>query len=1125
MDEPTLFRAYDVRGIYPSQINYQVAYRIAYALFSSLPGERFVIGYDMRNGTEDLIKAFAQGAKALNKQLVSIGMSTTDRVYFALGKYNFAGGIILTASHNPREWLGIKMFGPQVTPLNLEQIHQKYRELSSLDVPPMPSDTTGLELLDVKADYVKHVLSFVNVENISNVSVVVDAGNGLGGVNAQDVFRAIPRVELHSLFCEPNANFPHHEANPAIANSTKQLSDLVIKTRSKLGIAFDGDGDRCFLVDENGDYIPGHHLAALLARIMLERYPGSAVVYDYRNVLAIEHELKRNGGRPVRTATGNPFFKAAMRENQAVFGVEPTGHVYLRDNYYADSGIIAALIVLEYVLQSGKNLSELVAEYRQNFFACDELNLELEPGKSFADITERLKQKYHNGRISEPDGIVIEFAGWRMSARPSNTEPKIRVNIETNSQVQLNKLVIDIHELISEFVMEPGERKEDIAHLTPEQKFDQIIHNLWFTWNPHYILPFIDLYGDGWRRNPPPQKFSSVYGQQKFSEILHAKNWELDQTIRLLKDYLNPPWTWFEHSQLDDKVKAYLADHPIAYFCMEYGLVDWLQIYSGGLGILAGDFLKQASDCGVPMVGVGIFYHQGFFHQDFDINGFQVETYLEQNASDYPFELVKSPTGEVLEIPIEIVDHEVWTRVWTFRIGRINLYLLDTNFERNQRWEDKMITAHLYGGDNDTRIRQEILLGIGGARVLNALGISPSIYHMNEGHSGFLVLELARRLIEGNQVQFEDAIKEVSKQLVFTNHTLKQAGNDIFDYEMMRKYFFTYLDNLHTDFDRLFAIGKDEQYAKGGFSMTKLGMRHAQVTNAVSKLHGVAAKRLWPEQELLPITNGVHMPTWVSPEIHHLLDKYVGENWHDPAYQVDYNKIMDIPDNELWQVHLERKHKLISSLNNEMDLEFDPGRLTISWARRFAAYKRPDLISNDLARLAEIVNNTDRPVQIILTGKAHPQDQLGKGLLQQMWQSLNNDRFRHKVVLIPGYNWQLARRMVSGADIWLNTPYRYEEASGTSGMKAAANGVLQFTTLDGWTDEVDWTDKGWVISEEDPAHSLYDTLEKQIAPAFYDQKDWVIRMKRTMLAVIYNYSTQRMLSEYMQKIYLPLIKP
>lgn len=691
---------------------------------------------------------------------------------------------------------------------------------------------------------------------------------------------------------------------------------------------------------------------------------------------------------------------------------------------------------------------------------------------------------------------------------------------------ELSILNLSASDLFASFVSNQQVVQKDLSML--EQKFRKLLNNLWISWNPHYILPIINMYGEGWRKNVPPSEFVAQYGSKRLHQIIEQSAWEIEENYRLFRQHKSR-YTWFDkYCEIQqNQVFKKLFNEPIAYFCLEYGLIDWLQIYSGGLGILAGDYLKQTSDMGIPVVGLGIFYHQGYFHQDFSEDGWQLERYINQDPDDYPLELVLDKNGEQLTVAVEIQNHDVYVRAWRLNVGRTDLYLLDTNFNLNKDWEDKMICAHLYGGDEDTRIRQEILLGIGGARLLSALEIKPSIYHMNEGHSGFLVLELAMEFVKQGMT-FDQAISQVDKKLVFTNHTLKQAGNDVFSYELIKKYFATYTDNLKTDIDSIYKLGVDTAASQDGFSMTTLGLSNAKITTAVSKLHGQAAAKLWPNYQLTPITNGVHMPTWVSPEIHNLLDQYLGENWHNCEI-VDYQRIQSIPMDKLWQAHSIRKQKLINSLNLELGLQLDSDALTIAWSRRLAFYKRPDLITSDLDRLKQLVNNQDRPIQILISGKAHPRDVTGKEILQKINQALSVDDFFNKVVIIPGYNWQLARRMTSGADVWLNTPFRYEEASGTSGMKAAANGVLQLTTKDGWTDEVEWQEKGWVISEEDAAKSLHDLIEYKVAPLFYDRivgsfnEKWVKMMLNAMQLVIYDYSSQRMLEEYLQHIYLPIL--
>lgn len=666
------------------------------------------------------------------------------------------------------------------------------------------------------------------------------------------------------------------------------------------------------------------------------------------------------------------------------------------------------------------------------------------------------------------------------------------------------------------------------SELTNLQKYKLLLANLWYTWNPHNILPLIDLYGDGWRKNLPPAVLINKLGEEKLDQLLDQESEGLAQSLKLFREYFTRK-TWFDNYTQEHPQFKKLTKHPIAYFCMEYGLIDWLQIYSGGLGILAGDYLKQASDMGIPFVGVGIFYHQGFFHQDIDHEGKQIETYILQDPKDFPLTLVKDQSGNDLLVEVEIAGHPVFVRSWELKIGKTKLYLLDTNFDKNSNWDDRMITANLYGGNIETRIRQEIVLGIAGVRLIKALNTDPSIYHMNEGHSAFLCLELARDIMLSQNVDFDFALERAKQNIAFTNHTLKQAGNDVFDFLLFEKYFGNYVKELKVDLNHLFDLGEEASYVHGGFSMTILALNFSKLANAVSKIHGQAAEKIWPAHPLVPITNGVHMETWIAPEIHALVDKYVGTDWHNPAMTTDYNKIKQIPPAELWEAHKIRKAKLINSLNAELGLNLNTEALTLAWSRRLVSYKRPDLIIANLEELKKNIVQTDMPLQILIAGKAHPADFIGKALLQKMNHSLAAPEFKNKVVIIPGYNWQLARRMVSGADVWLNTPYRFEEASGTSGMKASANGVLQFTTKDGWTDEVDWAQKGWEIGEESSHDHLHQILIQEILPLYFDRNPqgfndrWLEMMLNSMILVLQNYSTERMMREYLEKIYSALL--
>jgi starch phosphorylase len=664
-----------------------------------------------------------------------------------------------------------------------------------------------------------------------------------------------------------------------------------------------------------------------------------------------------------------------------------------------------------------------------------------------------------------------------------------------------------------------------------KQKLFDILDNLYYSWDYHSTLPVIDGFEEGWRRHPSPKSHLEDFGLHKLDELVANNSSFINESSNRLHQYLTRP-IWFDKFAVENTKFEVLKTNPIAYFCMEFGLIDWLQIYSGGLGVLAGDYLKEVSDLGIPVVGVGIFYNQGYFHQRFSPEGRQLDEYLTQDPLDFPLSLVKDKLGNPLRIRIDIKDHIVYAQAWELKIGRVSLYLLDTNIDENKLQEDRMISSHLYGGDNDTRIRQEILLGIGGARLLKELDIDPSIFHMNEGHSGFLVLEIAKQLMHDKNIDFQTALKEVDAELVFTNHTLKPAGNDNFPYDLVASYLYAYCDDLNTNLEAIFELGRDDDYSSGNFSMTMLGFRHAKVSTAVSKLHGEAASKIWPKYKLLPVTNGTHVPTWLNPELNKLLEGHLGFDWALNPLEVDLNKIYDISYKDLWDMHIRRKHKLISSLNKELSLNLNPEALTIAWSRRLASYKRPDLIISDIERMKRIVNNSDRPVQILIAGKAHPRDISAVDLLQKINQELSsaiNSELSQKVVVIPDYNWKLAKAMVSGSDVWLNTPFRFEEASGTSGMKACLNGVLQLTTLDGWTDEVDWTDKGFVVDHNDPVTSLHDNLEFIVAPLYFDRnhegfnEKWVKMMIESIVLAVKNFSSTRMVKDYLDQVYSKIL--
>ena len=1082
-------------------------------------------------------KAAARALIDKGTEVFTLGMVSADSLYYAIGKFGFSGGIIISSPINTNEITGIKFFGEKGIPVPSEVLRDTFEKSDVV----APADILSKEI-DIKPqtylqEYTNDILHSVKEKEIRPFRLVADCGNGMAGANVQAVLDKLLQIQYYAMNFEPNEHFPHHDAYPEMKDNTKALGQMVVKQHADFGVSFDAEGVRCSFVDEKGEFIPIYILNALFARHYLQKHQGGKITYDGKLDYALNDVVNEFGGNLIIAGSGSYNFYKAMSDMHIGFGAEINHKFYFESSNYRENAEVPILYMLEILSRDRRKLSEITKEYQDKYFVAEEANYYLMQGERFQELYDLLKQQFNNGEINEEAGLTVRYDNWRFNFRRRYNTNFVQLNLEAKAADVLKSKFEMLQETLVKYGKFTGKvsRVLQIRDLekTTYEKYQELLSNLWFSWNPHYIMPLLDLYGDGWRKNSPPAVVMANYGSKKLAQILEDKSWEIDQNLRLFHKYLLQEDTWFARYLANNPANSVLKiiqKKPIAYFCMEYGLIDWLQIYSGGLGVLAGDFLKQASDMGVPLVAVGLFYHQGYFHQDFDQFGFQIETYITQNPSDYPMELLKKPDGQSLEVSVDLAGHPVYIRFWQLSIGKTKLFMLDSNYEKNAVWEDRMISAHLYGGDQDTRIRQEKLLAIGGLQLLKELQVEPSIYHMNEGHSGFLLFELAKNLVNNEGLKFDEAIVKAGKKVIFTNHTLKEAGNDIFPFELIAKYFTSLAEAAGTDIENLFSKGKDEHFAKGKFSMTTFCLRYSAKANAVSKLHGQAAKRLWPDFQLLPITNGVHMPTWVAPELHALLDKYVSENWHYPEISVDFERIKNIPDIELWQAHLIRKQKLIGTLNRQLGLHLDPLALTIAWSRRLTEYKRPDLILSDLDRLLKVISNPNMPVQIIIAGKAHPKDLIGKDLLQKMNFKLTAERFHNKVVIVPGYNWQLARRMVSGSDVWLNTPYRYEEASGTSGMKACANGIIQLTTLDGWTDEVNWYKVGWVVDEKEPAKSLHDTLEYQIIPQFFDHNPegfnvyWVEMMRNSMLLAHKDYSTLRMLLQYLQELYLPVIR-
>jgi starch phosphorylase len=616
--------------------------------------------------------------------------------------------------------------------------------------------------------------------------------------------------------------------------------------------------------------------------------------------------------------------------------------------------------------------------------------------------------------------------------------------------------------------------------------------------------------------------------------------------------------TWFE------RVHGAVEGLHVAYFSLEFGLTECLSIFAGGLGILAGDHLKSASDLGVPLTGVGLLYQEGYFRQRLNEAGWQQETYEPNDFHNLPITPVSDPEGMPVRVSVPFPGRDVAAQVWKVRVGRVDLYLLDTNIDSNTAG-DRRITDQLYGGSRETRMTQELLLGVGGFRALEKLGIEPNVFHMNEGHSAFLVLEWITRMMERHGLSFDEA-KEAAAGLVFTTHTPVPAGHDYFAPDLVERYLGRYAEVFGLSTRDFLGLGRrkpDDRFEE--FCNTILALGTASYSNGVSKLHGGVSREMWTELwpdhpvdeiPITSITNGVHAKSWVSQEMKDLYDRYLGPQWREePADAAVWKRVRDIPPGELWRTRERRRERLVAFARRHLrhqlemrgapqsevaiaDVVLDPKALTIGFARRFATYKRADLVLQDTARLVALMQNTERPVQIIFAGKAHPADDGGKRLIQRIIELTRDPRIRRHLVFIADYDMSVARALVQGADVWLNTPVRPLEASGTSGMKAAVNGVLNLSTLDGWWDEAFDTSVGWAIGHRerhaDPevrdrfeAHALYDLIERDVAPLFYDRgvdglpRGWLAKMQSALAQLNCYFNTHRMVREYTERYYLP----
>lgn len=709
-----------------------------------------------------------------------------------------------------------------------------------------------------------------------------------------------------------------------------------------------------------------------------------------------------------------------------------------------------------------------------------------------------------------------------------------------------------------------------LPHL-PErlQPLHKIAHNVWWCWNQEAIALFRRIDEDMFEAgDQSPVRLLSGIKQERLEELLNDDGFlaHMDRVTEGLDNYLSCP-TWAQESLGDGNAPAdeVAERYRVAYFSAEFGLHESIPVYSGGLGLLAGDHLKSASDLGVPMVGVGLMYREGYFRQYLTVDGWQQERYPENDFFNLPLIPETKPDGSPILIGVPLPGREVNARIWRIQVGRVPLYLLDTNIPQNNP-DDRQITARLYGGDHDMRIRQEMILGIGGIRALRALGKNPAVCHMNEGHSAFCGLERIRVMMDEHNLDFATAREAVMAGTCFTTHTPVPAGNDMFAPQLVEHYFAGYIPQLKIDMQELQALGRQNpRDYNEPFCMTVLALKLSNISNGVSKLHGSVSRRMWkaiwpelPEAEIpiTSITNGVHTRSWLAPEIAQLLERYLGIQWEErPTDHSIWRKIDNIPNAELWRTHERRRERLVAFARTRLkaqlkrrgappaevaraDEVLDPDALTISFARRFATYKRANLLFRNLDRLSAIINNKDRPVQIIYAGKAHPRDHGGKELITEIIHVARRPEFRRRIVFIEDYDINVARYLTQGVDVWLNNPRRPLEASGTSGMKAACNGALNLSILDGWWCEAYAGDNGWAIGageeytdlayqDEVESRAIYDLLEEEIVPAFYNRssdgspRNWLKAMKRSLATICPVFNTNRMVQEYLERCYAP----
>jgi len=694
------------------------------------------------------------------------------------------------------------------------------------------------------------------------------------------------------------------------------------------------------------------------------------------------------------------------------------------------------------------------------------------------------------------------------------------------------------------------------------EKCMALASNLWWSWHSEVITLFRDLDPIRWRQldhNPIAllSEFTPERLEMRASElVLHSR---INHAYRRLKEYLaeTPLWSRTHAGVLGSK--------PVAYFSLEFGLHESIPIYSGGLGVLSGDHIKSASELGVPLVAVGLFYDQGYFKQHLDLDGWQREEYLDTKVENLPMEPALGPDGKAITVEIQTRTGRLLAKVWLMRVGRVNLYLLDCDVEGNSP-EDRELTSRLYGGDHRTRIRQELVAGVGGIRALRALGITPGVYHLNEGHSAFATIEAIRERMKHDGMSFDDALRDVAQHTVFTTHTPVPAGHDRFDGGLIEEHLGPLREELGISFDQLMGLGRVEpKNPHETFCMTVLGLKLSRRANAVSSLHGHVSRRMWAHlwpwrvEEEIPIghiTNGVHTPSWLAQQMQILYDRHFPAGWYHRLHEYEvWQHIHDIDPGELWETHHALKNQLLAFVRRRVSRQcrrrgesddaveaarniFDPNILTIGFARRFATYKRADLLLSDLNRLDALLNHPEHPVQFIFAGKAHPADDPGKRLIQKIANLRFDPRFAHRITFIEDYDINVCRHMIQGVDVWLNNPRRPLEASGTSGQKAVLNGALNLSILDGWWAEAYDGSNGFAIgkgtshvndqiTDRRDGEALFEALEKQVVPLYYDRdidglpRNWIKRMMNSISTLAWRFSAQRMVADYVRYTYLP----